>query len=51
MSNLINHVETIDSREVAEMVEMRHDNLIKKNTELCGYFGLLKIKESRFLCS
>lgn len=23
-------IETIDSREVAEMVDMRHDNLLKK---------------------
>lgn len=31
MNNLItNHVETIDSREVAEMVEMRHKDLLKK---------------------
>ena len=31
MNNLItNHVETIDSREVAEMVEMQHKNLLKK---------------------
>lgn len=32
MNNLItNHVETIDSREVAEMVEMRHKDLLKKS--------------------
>lgn len=41
-------IETIDSREVAEMIEVRHDNLVKKDKELSTNIGLLKIKESRF---
>lgn len=48
MSNLINHVETIDSREVAEMVEMRHDNLIKKIRNYVDILDSSKLRSQDF---
>ena len=49
MNNLItNHVETIDSREVAEMVEMRHDNLIKKIRNYVDILDSSKLRSQDF---
>ncbi|TAN64078.1 hypothetical protein WS9_014920 [Paraclostridium sordellii 8483] len=51
MNNIIkinNEVLTLDSREVAEMVEMRHDNLLKKIDGVNKDFTDLKIEVSKY---
>lgn len=51
MNNIIktnNEVLTLDSREVAEMVEMRHDNLLKKIDGVNKDFTDLKIELSDY---
>lgn len=43
-----NEILTLDSREVAEMVEMRHDNLLKKIDGVNKDFTDLKIEVSKY---
>ncbi len=42
-------IETIDSREVAEMIEVRHDNLVKKIRNYQQILDSSKLRSQDFL--